>query len=451
MVIQKISFSVVVLLLVSCIYYVIPINSTLHSRGFAADEKQSTIASIAVEGMNRNEMNEALQEQIRNWTAQKMTIAGAGETISLDASTIQFDISDSIDRYEMLTYKPWYVFWKKKPLAQIPITILLSEEVSRQIAQVPQWNHNETSNNVIAQAAYLKSHEVEAVVSEQAKDISKELLVAVVEPLPEKAFGIQEVLEPFIDYALPSHEEFSFLELLAGQESFANEQALNFVASMLYSVALQSNSEIIERHSQNVIPPYLEPGVEAAVEKNGHKNLRFVNTTNEAIQMQFTVQGESLKLEAYATNLIEPATLRIAREKEITPRVVIRYSNDLAIGRQRVLEPGKNGLRVIVYRSHPETGEERISKDFYAPLNKVVLKSARVPEPEPEEVIPNLSSGVAGESGTGDVNMQTNNGLKNTNLSQQQVVEETITTTSDILSDNAEATANMKKKKLLQK
>jgi hypothetical protein len=62
----------------------------------------------------------------------------------------------------------------------------------------------------------------------------------------------------------------------------------------------------------------------------------------------------------------------------VAPRTITRYSLDLPIGKYQVIQEGKNGLRVTVYRT--SAGEEKvISKDYYAPTNKILLKSARVP------------------------------------------------------------------------
>lgn len=408
---KKLSFVLAVMLTASVLYAIIPQNHALHNKVYANDDKQSMIAGVVVGGLKRDEMNDALTKAIEQWSSRPITLSDGTDVVTLDPKDLQFDIGESINRYESVTEKPWYAFWKPTPVAQISLTILPNDKFKQQIAQMPHWDETATYNHVIAQASNLKLHDVEVVVNELAADVSEEQIASVVETIPEEAFGINELIEPLFEFTIPANEQFSMIEALNGQEIFANKEALNFVASLLYSIALYTNGDIVERHSQHVIPPYLEPGIEAAVEKNGTKNLRFVNKADQPVQIRFTIQNRQLKAEAFAMAPIDEVTVRIEQEKEIEPRIIARYSNDLAMGRQNVIQQGKEGVRVAVYRTNVEEGEQLLGKDYYAPINRVILKSARVPEPEPEPVpvstqvpmpgqVAVPESGTAGEIGT---------------------------------------------------
>lgn len=426
---KKFFVSIIFLLLVCGMYYFIPTAVALYERAFAQNEQQSTIAGVAVEHVSDEEIKQALQQAIQAWEAQGIMITGAGKTMTVGVADIQFDVDASLARYKQLTDKPWYLFWEKRPSVHIPLTAVLTEETKAMLAQVPQWQSEETAAKLLAHATNLQAGPIEAVIDEEAQSSSPELLAAVRESIPKNALGLEELIQSMEVITLPADEEFSFLQIIGEQKHFANEQALNFVASMLYSVALQANSEIVERHSQHAIPLYLEPGIEAAIEKNGSKDLRFINRIKQVIELQWTLQGERLKLEAYTTESVQPALLTIKREQEVAPRVITRYSTSLPVGAERVVEKGRDGLRVAVYRSHPTQGEELIGKDYYAPINKIIVKSAQAPEEEPP---PNS---VMEEAGEVDLTKQS------TETVEQQEVAAPATSTEQL-----EDTAPMKQK-----
>lgn len=366
------------------VYLIVPSNISFHNRAFADEDKQSTIAGVVVEDMDRSEMKQALTKAMNMWLSKEITITDGSQNLTLNPTVLQFDIDESINTYEMLTKKPWYAFWQSRSTTQLPVNILPSDSIKQEIEQFVNWDTDATYNNVITQVSYLNSHDIEAVVLDSSA-YTQERMALAIESLPELAMGISDIVVPLNDVIIPPRETFSLLAAINGQEDSANRAALNFIASMLYSIALHTNSEIIERHSQNAIPAYLEAGIEATIEKNGSKDLRFTNTTTGAIQLKLTVEGNNLKVEAYTSNVVETVNVRVVREREITPKIITRYSNDLQLGQQQLVQEEREGLRVAVYRSKLSSEDELISKDYYAPRNRIVLKSSKQPDPEQPE------------------------------------------------------------------
>ena len=78
-------------------------------------------------------------------------------------------------------------------------------------------------------------------------------------------------------------------------------------------------------------------------------------------------------------------TYYVSDKENVKPRTIYRLSAELPIGQEKVLEEGKDGLRVQVYRKISEVNssfeeDKLISRDFYPPKNKVVLVSSEKPE-----------------------------------------------------------------------
>ena len=91
--------------------------------------------------------------------------------------------------------------------------------------------------------------------------------------------GISSIAEALNDTTIVNDEQFSFLKTLEDVDGFYSEETANFVASTLYSAILQTDLTILERHSQNAIPTYLQPGIEAKVNNARAQDFNFVNQT----------------------------------------------------------------------------------------------------------------------------------------------------------------------------
>ena len=342
------------------------------------DGNDSTIAGINVSGLKHQEIQSTLQDAINTWISEPITISGGGEVLEIDPSTFQYDVESTITQYEKLTHKPWYAFWKKTKIVHIPLQLTVPEEVKNEIDLVGEWISDETYNSMVTNASNLKEHEIAAVVQDFSK-FENERLGLSIEAIPENVLGLSELVDELNDTLVNPNEEFSFLESTGNISELANGSALNFVASMIYDVALQAGYEITERYPQKEIPTYLEAGKEASINIAFNEDLKFKNTSKGVGLLKATIDKDSLKLEIYSELKEKDVYLSIDKNS-ISPRIINRYSNDLAIGEIKLLQEGVPGLRVNVLRTINENGnviEETISRDYYAPINRIVLKSSR--------------------------------------------------------------------------
>ena len=336
----------------------------------------STIAGISVAGLDGEEMKAVLEEGIQAWITEPITVYGAEQEVLIDATGFTFDVDASVEQFKETVDQPWYAFWASEQTVHLPLQVTVSEEVTATIADFSSWDTEATLNSITTQASYLKEREIEAVLAEFTQ-IDNERIALSIEEIPTEASGVQEIVEVLNNTILYPGEPFSFIER-AGEIS-ANYEGRNFVASLLYDVVLHTEFEIIERHAQEKVPTYLQAGINAAINLPYKEDLQFLNSSTSAVKLNATVEGSTLKVELYANEKNKEVLVQISHE-EIEPRIINRYSEDVAIGEAKLLQEGAKGERVIVTRVISESGnttEEQISRDYYAPTNRILLISAR--------------------------------------------------------------------------
>ena len=383
-------------------YIISPLTNIPTENAYADQENTgSTIAGIEVDGLERDELKKTLTKAIDQWLNKPMIVSGNDSSLNIDKINIQFDIDGTISLYESKAKQKWYAFWKDEKIVHLPLEVVLNESVKEELATIAGWDTEETYAKILHHAAYLKTGEVEAVAGDTSILEANRIALAI-EEIPETAFGTYDIAAVLNDRVIGPGETFSFIQALGENNESGNTEALQFIASVIYQTALQINSEIVERHSQHEIPVYLEPGIEAAVTSSGDKDLKFINRLATPIKLKLSVEAQQLKVEMYTTQQEEPVATRVVRDEEIKPRTIIRYSNELAVGQVKEVQKGKQGLRVSVYRAIDGV-EELVSRDYYPPVNRVLLESARqLQTQQPAESDPDLQIDLDGD-GLADV------------------------------------------------
>ena len=276
----------------------------------------------------------------------------------------------------------------------------MDPELITLIEETAQLNTEETIANINNQVGVLSMEPIETV----ALDLSMfqtERIAFSLENIVVNSNGLTNIASALNERVIRSGEVFSLLDGLKEINVDANKESVDFVASVLYSVLLQTNVEIVERHSQGIMPNYLEPGIEAKIRKNTNKDLKFIHTNSAPIVLKMQLKGTDLLVEIYSVPLDTEATYRVVDKVEIKPRTIYRYSATLKAGQEKLVEEGKAGLRVSVYRTisekkGPFEKDELISSDYYPPTNQVIMKSSVVPE-TPTVTDPDLAIDLNGD------------------------------------------------------
>lgn len=338
----------------------------------------STIGGVETGDLKGEELKALLTNAVNDWYTQNLTVTGGGTSIEVSSSTFQFDIESTIENYENQVQKSWFAFWKDTPTVHLPLIVFASEIVKNEISNVSSWDTDLTYNNVELNAAYLKTDPVEAVVIDVSV-LEIDRISLSVEPMPEKAMGINELVLALHDTVIEPHMAFSMIEKLGDSMNLANREAINFVASNLYNAALNINVEILERHSQNEIPSYLKPGLEAKVDAFAKEDLKFSNSLSHPVVLKLIMEEGNLKTEVYTPAKETEVDVTVSQDEEIQPRTITRYSAELAIGQTEQIQEGKKGLRVSVYRTAFDE-QKLVSRDYYPPVDRIIVKSSKQPE-----------------------------------------------------------------------
>ena len=357
-------------------------NVELNSTAFAKEvTKASSIGGVEVAGLKEEEIEAAVQAVVTEWLDTPILITGGGMTSTIDPGQIVFDVASSIAEYERMTDKSWYNFWDRDQIVHIPLQVGLSEEAQSQLEAIAVWDVENTLNSVLEQASYLKGHEVEASVIDTTL-LEAERLALSIEVIPVHTLGVSEVGNILNDFVIAPGESISLLTILSENTELANQAGLDFIASMLYNAVLQTDYEILERHAQNEIPSYIQQGTEATINQALEKDLQFVNLSEQPGKIKVTTEGKSLKLEIFSQMKEKDIKIRVEKDRIVNPRIIYRYSDELAVGQEKTIQEGKTGIRVEVYRSIVENGassEVLVSRDYYAPVNRIVVRSSKQP------------------------------------------------------------------------
>lgn len=356
------------------------LNGTVFAKG---EIEGSTIGGIEIEGIKLSSLELTLQSAVADWQETEMEVSGGGNVTTIDSKQITFDIEAAIAQFENQIKKPWYAFWQKEKIVHIPIPVTISDSITQKIESVAAWETDKTLNNITMQASYLRNHEVEAVMNQDFKTTEERIAFQIAD-LPSEVQGISKIISSLNEVMIGPDQSMSMLALLGENADEVNKDGLDFVASMLYSVLLQTDYEILERHSQQVIPSYLQKGIEADVNPLLGKDLQFINKSNEPGKLKTTLEGNKLKIEIFAPTKDKDITVRVSKDKIVKPRIIYRYTDDLKVGQERIEQEGQEGVRIEVYRSIVENGatkEQLVSKDYYAPRNRIVTRSSKEPVP----------------------------------------------------------------------
>lgn len=338
----------------------------------------STIGGVETGDLKGEELKVLLTNAVNEWHTQNLTVTGGGTSIQVSSSTFQFDIESTVENYENQVHKSWFAFWKDTPTVHLPLIVFPSEVVKNEISNVSSWDTDLTYNNVQLNASYLKTDPIEAVVIDVSV-LETDRISLSVEPMPEGAMGINELVFALHDTVIEPQTAFSMIEKLGDSMNLANREAINFVASNLYNAALNINAEILERHSQNEIPSYLKPGLEAKVDAFAKEDLKFSNSLSHPVVLKLIMEEGNLKTEVYTPTKETEVDVTVSQDEQIQPRTITRYSADLAIGQTEQIQEGKKGLRISVYRTAFDE-QKLVSRDFYPPVDRIIVKSSKQPE-----------------------------------------------------------------------
>ncbi|MBO1915070.1 hypothetical protein J4G37_60865, partial [Microvirga sp. 3-52] len=82
--------------------------------------------------------------------------------ISVPGSYFTFDISKTVDQFITLTETPWYKFWADDKSTQLPIDVVIDENINELLKEAPLFYVEETIHSIMEHAEFLKEGSVAA-------------------------------------------------------------------------------------------------------------------------------------------------------------------------------------------------------------------------------------------------------------------------------------------------
>ncbi|MEK5207722.1 G5 domain-containing protein [Psychrobacillus sp. FSL H8-0510] len=373
------TFVLVVLMLVLVYLGTYQLTQSLQQVSANSENVNSSIAGIIVEDLKKEEIIDLLNSEIENWQQDSIHIIGNGTDIILSSEWFEFDVKGTVEEYLYRTNKPWFAFWESEPLVQMSLIVNLQEDLKHELQKSSHLNLEETLNNIKIAAENLSKEPIESVILD-ASILESERLAFSLVPASADLIGLPQIIEVLDETVLYSGGEISFNNFLNDSNIAYNDKTVDFIASALYSTVLSTNFQIIERHSQGIIPTYLEPGVEVNVELDGSKDFIFLNNNVSPVIMKLNMKGPDLLVELYSIPSEVKAIYEVVEKEIINPRTIYRYSADMKVGQEELIQEGKPGLRVTVIRTisekkGPFEEREEISRDYYPPTHRIVMKS----------------------------------------------------------------------------
>lgn len=369
-----------------------------------ADEHSHTLGGKTVPSLDESELTPWISNEVTVWTEQ--AIAGLQTTapnLQVTTDDFQFDVAQSVEQFLDKADVPWYAFWKRNQEVHQPLVVTLSDRLVAAIDADTAYDMNSSIEELKVKASVLSTEPIQLVRSSvTTADMERVGFVNVQTGLP--AAELNTVVELLNQKSLPSQEIFSLNEALEQGATPISEQTANFVASMLYITVLQTEFDLVERHSQGVVPSYTTLGLEAMVSAKLNRDLKFKNTFDTPVIIQASNSAGTFLIEFLTLNPDSTTSYEVGSREEIEPKRIERLVADLAYGRERQVETGRSGWRVVTYRTiTSDSGsfetQEIVARDYYPPVNEVFEVSAKEAPPAPPT--DGTGTGTGTDSGTG--------------------------------------------------
>lgn len=163
-------------------------------------------------------------------------------------------------------------------------------------------------------------------------------------------------------------ETFSLKDRMA---SFTPSEPLTqLLASCIYQAVLPvEDVRILWRKASNQPVPGIEPGLEVSLDNEG--DLQFKNTSGTPLILMFEITDSG----RYSAAVAGTPGLRVGelktQQSKIPPSVIYSQSNTLPENAKEVIEPGREGLNVKVYRV-TDGKTDKLYEDVYQPIHKII-------------------------------------------------------------------------------
>lgn len=155
------------------------------------------------------------------------------------------------------------------------------------------------------------------------------------------------------------------------------------LSSTIYNTVLRSGLNVVERVNHSIPSTYVPKGLDATV-SYGALDFKFQNNTSHPVYLESFVKGNTVTVNIYGYKA-DTKEIKVYSnvDQVINKDTEVVYDSSLLEGKEIIKEKGRNGYRVSTYKILYENGVEierkLVSKDYYRPSKRIVIKGTKKP------------------------------------------------------------------------
>lgn len=376
------------------------------------------IGPINISSLNKAEAESKITEKVLDWQKKsQVTFSFFNKTIPIPMSVVHFKIHASLDASLDGARNVLYTEVDEQPLKTILFNRLENPELVNLV------DLEKLKQLLKEKASRLdSSQQTEDLVQYLKTSHNKPEIIASKRIVVNDPADIEDWMATNSTMTLKPKKIFSLNDYI---QNLDNRDVSFFIhcASAIYQLALPTNLQIVERHISDTLPDGIELGFEARVD-GSNADLKIYNPNHTA----FVIKSEKISNHVLKLSLIgptDPFTYKLVKKnvKAYAPRKIIQYR---PLAEKAVNRNGKFGYSVELYKEvaldHMVFYESLVSKDFYLPTPKIVVKNLEQPESttttDSTSSTENGTTGHSSYNGTDNTSQNTSTGNTSNNQFQ---------------------------------
>ena len=133
-----------------------------------ASSEGSTIGSVNVEDLSDKEIEQQLNEAIKEWKNSNLYITIGEHQIQVSGDDFLFDVNASIQQYTNDTDKSWYAFWQQKPTVHESLVVQAKDSLIKKVQSETNLKAVEVKPQILEAASDLKESPIKLNVQDIA-------------------------------------------------------------------------------------------------------------------------------------------------------------------------------------------------------------------------------------------------------------------------------------------
>lgn len=335
-----------------------------------AFSQNTSIGTVSVQGLTQEKAETKVSDAVNKWKmSQAYTLTFADQSVQIPLDNFFFVVPESVSNAKTGGKNTLYVNMDDKYLTNALIKLVGTDFLKN-------INQQAVKAELEKQAGLFASTQTISISDFLRGEAAKRKVVSSAKISVNETNLLQIWVDQHPKLTIPAHANFSFVKDTVGEKMVFSNDFLSNVASVLYEASLATNLEIIERSTSTELPDGFTPGYEAKVNLDD-LDLSIYNPNDYDMTVQFRVENGSTliaEMNGFATG----KSYKVVERNRMTYpyKQIIQYSTDSTSKQQQ----GKKGYSVQIYRNIYDSSGIKIhstlmAKDFYLPVNEVVVKA----------------------------------------------------------------------------